>query len=212
VLIAVDTAQISRWIADLSPGATASLRAGLRIPPSAPVGIYCGALEKSKNIPFLVASAKLVRKRVPDFHLVLVGGGPESVYVADETLLNRDCIRWTGPTFCAEKAALLNMADVFLLPGKVGLAILDAFAARLPLFTTRIPNHCPEVEYLEDGRNGIIAENSVEAYAQAVTETLCDPARLAALKNGAYQSSLKYSIEAMVANFCRGIRECLNLN
>ncbi len=209
---AVDTGQISRWIAGLSADETASLRAQLHVPPASPVGIYCGSLEKCKNLPFLIESAKLVKRQIPDFHLVLVGGGSESVYVERQVQSHREWIHWTGPKFGAEKAALLKAADIFMLPGKIGLAILDSFAARLPILTTRIPNHCPEVEYLTDGCNGMMTENSVDSYARGVVEILSDAARLAALKQGAYQSSLKYSMETMVANFCRGIEECLSRN
>ena len=207
---AVDTAQISRWIAHFGPGDTARLRAAIGIPPASPIGVYCGALENSKNLPFLIESAKLIKRRIPDFHLLLIGGGPQSAYVETQVLLNSEWMHWTGPQFGEQKAALLQIADVFMMPGKVGLAILDSFAARLPLFTTRIPNHCPEIEYLEDGRNGLITENSVEPYSQAVADVLRDSARLAALKEGAGQSALKYSIEAMVNNFCGGVQECLN--
>ena len=209
---AVDTGQISRWIAHFTPGETARLRAAIGIPPASPIGVYCGALENSKNLPFLIESAKLIKRRIPDFHLLLIGGGPESPYVETQVLLNSEWMHWTGPQFGEPKAALLQIADVFMMPGKVGLAILDSFAAQLPLFTTRIPNHCPEVEYLEDGRNGLVTENSVEPYSQAVADVLRDSARLAALKKGAAQSALKYSIEAMVNNFCGGVQECLKQN
>jgi glycosyltransferase involved in cell wall biosynthesis len=98
------------------------------------------------------------------------------------------------------------------MPGRVGLGILDSLAAGLPLVTTRISIHTPEVEYLEDGYNGLMTEPNPEAYAHAVIRLLSTPNELRRLKAGAQTSSEKYSIEAMVDNFHRGIQDCLSGN
>ena len=59
-----------------------------------------------------------------------------------------------GQKFGREGLAL-RMADIFVIPARTGLAILDSFAAGLPLFTTDIAIHGPEAEtYLIDGYNG----------------------------------------------------------
>jgi glycosyltransferase involved in cell wall biosynthesis len=167
-------------------------------------------LDKVKNIPFLIESAKLVRKQIHDFHLVIVGGGSEMLYVEEQSALNSEWIHWVGPKFGMDKALVLKMADFCMMPGRVGLAILDSFAAGLPLFTTRIPIHGPEVEYLENGHNGLITESNLQIYAKAVAAVLADPSWLATLKEGAQESCQRYSIEAMVNNFSQGIRNCLN--
>jgi L-malate glycosyltransferase len=39
-----------------------------------------------------------------------------------------------------------------LMPGLVGLAVLDAFADGIPRVTTVIEYHSPEIEYLVPGR------------------------------------------------------------
>ena len=53
----------------------------------------------------------------------------------------------------------MAISDVFLLPGKVGLAILDAFA----VLTTRLDIHCPEIEYLEEDRNVLVTDHCEKA-------------------------------------------------
>ena len=80
-----------------------------------------------------------------------------------------------GQKFGREKALALRMADIFVIPGRTGLAILDSFAAGLPLFTTDIAIHGPEASYLIDGYNGRKTAHRVPAYAEAVVEVLKSP-------------------------------------
>jgi glycosyltransferase involved in cell wall biosynthesis len=65
------------------------------------------------------------------------------------------------------------------------------------------------MEYLEEGRNGLVTAPDPEAYAQAVIRLLSNPGELKLLRDGAAKAAEKYSVEAMVENFTRGIVECL---
>ena len=128
-----------------------------------------------------------------------------------QAALQAPWIHCLGPKFGEEKALLLKMSDCFLLPGRVGLAILDAFAAGLPLITTNVPFHGPEVEYLEDGINGRMTENNVESYADSIVEILSDSDLNERLRHGASKSAKRYSIEVMVANCRHGILKCIGV-
>jgi glycosyltransferase involved in cell wall biosynthesis len=66
------------------------------------------------------------------------------------------------------------------------------------------------MEYLEEGRNGLMTAPDAEAYAQAVTTLLSNPKELQLLREGAAKSAEKYSMEVMVENFKRGIMQCLS--
>ena len=66
--------------------------------------------------------------------------------------------------------------------------------------------HGPEMEYFEEGRNGLMTSPDSAAYAEAVTLLLSDPKELQRLREGAANSAEKYSMEAMVENFRRGNR------
>ena len=183
-------------------------RQELGIAPGSRVGIYCGILAPDKGIAILFEAARVVRERVPNFHLLVLGGGSESTRI-QQAALQAPWIHCLGPKFDGDKALFFKMSDCFLLPGRVGLAILDSFAAGLPLFTTNISFHGPEVEYLEEGVNGRMTENTVEAYAESIAEVLSNPARLENLKSGARKAAERYSIEAMVENCRQGIVRCV---
>ena len=110
-----------------------------------------------------------------------------------------------------EKAAFFRRANVILNPGLVGLHVLDAFCAGLPMFTTASARHGPEIEYLEHGRNGFVVADDAAVYAEAVVAVLRDPGRYAAVAAAARASAREYTLDNMVRNFAGGIEDCLRL-
>jgi glycosyltransferase involved in cell wall biosynthesis len=204
----VDTRKIQVCVKKLSFNAKAALRAKLGIAPSAPVGIFVGMLHKVKSIPFLIQAGEKIRQTIPEFQLIVIGGGPDEVEIK-QSAAHLPWVHFMGPKFGVRKSQLLAIADVFLLPGRAGLAVLDGFAAGLPLIATRQSIHGPEVEYLEEGRNGVMTDPEPEAYARAVALLLSNPKEMQLLREGAANSAEKYSLEVMVENFKRGITQCL---
>ena len=206
---AVDTSEIRCLCSNFSCEGGEAARRDLGMASGAPVGIYCGMLDRVKGLDFLIASANKIRSSLANFHLIVAGGGPEKEAVEFQAR-GESWIHAVGPQFGREKALLFKLSDVMLAPGRVGLVILDAFAAGLPLVTTQLSVHGPEIEYLEEGRNGIMTEHKVEAYADAVIQVLTETALSARLRTGARESGEKYSIEAMVRKFREGISQCLS--
>lgn len=204
----VDTRMIQSRVKSLSPNARIALRARLGIGALMPVGIFVGMLHKVKSVPFLIRAGEKIRQNIPEFQLIVVGGGPDADEI-QRSAENRSWVHFVGPKFGDRKSRYLAISDVFLLPGRAGLAVLDGFAAGLPLVATRISIHGPEIEYLEEGRNGVLTAPDPEAYAQAVCRLLSNPADLQLLRDGAARSAEKYSIEVMVENFKKGIVQCL---
>jgi L-malate glycosyltransferase len=204
----VDTRAIQMCVKNVSSNTRTALRAVLGIDPSAPVGIFVGMLHKVKSIPFLIQAGVEIRRRIPDFQLIVVGGGPDEEEIR-RTAAHLSWIHFVGPEFGERKSQLLAIADVFLLPGRVGLAVLDGFAAALPLVVTKRFIHGPEMEYFVDGQNGVMTSPDPKVYAAAVAHLLSNPKELERLRKGATNSAEKYSMEIMVQNFKRGIVQCL---
>ncbi len=205
---AVDTRELQQQVLSISDGERDSVRVKLGIEAGDPVGVFCGMLDPVKGVPFLIDCAKLIRQSVLNFHLLLVGGGSEKEKV-QQLIGDLPWVHMVGPKFGRDKALMFGISNVFLIPGRVGLAILDSFAAKLPLFTVRLPIHGPEIEYLQGGVNGFMLEPNARVYADTVIRVLRDPALLQSLKDGAGRSAQKYSIENMVENFRSGICSCL---
>ena len=204
---AIDTRALGRAVAAARGGeALDRLRAlGLH---GAALGIYVGGLYEEKRLPFLFEAAELVRRRLPGFELVVAGDGPDRATV-ERAVAAHPWMRYVGPTFGHDKAVLLAASKVLLMPGAVGLAVLDAFAAGLPLATTDVPFHGPEIEYLEPGTNGVLTPHRPEAYANAVADVLEDEVLGARLRHGALAAAGRYTIENMVDRFAVGVLDAL---
>jgi glycosyltransferase involved in cell wall biosynthesis len=205
---AVDTRAFSDLLADISEAELSDGRRELGIEERSCVGLYCGLLRPDKRIDLLLEAARKIKAQLRNFHLLIVGGGQERERVVSEAR-GSPWIHYVGPKFGKEKAVLFRIASVCLLPGRVGLAILDAFAAGLPLFTTQVPYHGPEIEYLEDGHNGMITAVDSREYAENIISVCSNPTLLKDLSTCALASSRKYSIETMVQNFRSGVADCL---
>jgi glycosyltransferase involved in cell wall biosynthesis len=102
-----------------------------------------------------------------------------------------------------------KLADVFLMPGLVGLGILDAFAFEKPFVTTTYPYHSPEIEYLDNWNNGVMTGNSLDEYVAGVVKVLTDEGVRRRIQAGCRSAVQKYTIEQMVTNYADGIHAAL---
>ena len=136
----------------------------------------------------------------------MVGSGVDRHRV-EAAASRHSSIRYLGPLFGTDKAEILRLGRVFMMPGLVGLAILDCAAAGLPIVTTAYPYHSPEIAYLEQGRNELIIEDwqNPAAYARGIVSVLRDDAFHAQLARGANEIGTAYTMERMVQCFCEGI-------
>jgi len=180
----------------------------LGFPSDAQVAIYCGGLYEKKCLPFLIKSGNKLYSENPQFRLLIVGDGAMKNYIQNSEE-SEPWLRYVGAAFGLDKAKCFSVASVFLCPGLIGLAILDAFAAGLPVITTKIDWHSPEIEYLEDGVNGVMLPHCEKAYVEGVSKILSDPSLYDKLACGAIASGDKYTMMNMVNNFSRGIQCCL---
>lgn len=205
----IDTSAIVRSMEEVDQSEVEKTRASL-VGGSLNVGVYVGGIYGHKRAPFLIESLEHIRSMVPDFNFIVIGGGVDA-YLFEEASQKYEWIHYMGPKFGREKTLLVRLAKVMLMPGLVGLAVLDSFAYGTPMVTTAINYHSPEFDYLKNGFNGVVVsdpENS-KAYADAVTALLRDDEMLAELKRGCAESAGRYSIEAMAKRFADGVLQAL---
>jgi glycosyltransferase involved in cell wall biosynthesis len=111
--------------------------------------ICVGRLQRRKRLEHLVAVHAFMNR--PDIGLILVG--PDIDGILDK--IHGDNIYKLGPIYGAKKFDLLSAADVYCLPGAVGLSIVDAFYCGLPL-VTEDGDESAEIMYLRNGENGFV--------------------------------------------------------
>ena len=205
---AVDTAELLSQRQTVTPGETQALRESLGFGVG-PVGIYVGSLYADKRLDFLFDAAEAIRIRVPDFHLLIVGDGPERDKV-QAWCAKHPWARWAGVQYGRDKAAHMAVAQILLNPGLVGLGILDSFVCGVPMLTTDCGLHSPEIAYLENGVNDLMTTNDLQDYADACVRLLQDPVELDRLCAGCAASAREYTVENMAQRFADGIERCLN--
>jgi len=173
------------------------------------VVLYCGGMYPDKKLSFLLQSCMKIKKNIKDFEIILIGSGP------DEVLVKKYCneykwIKYIGPKFGKERVPYFMASDLLLMPGLVGLAIIDSFITQTPIVTTNISSHSPEIAYLENGKNGIMTDYSLDKYSDAVVDFLLSDTLQLKLAEGCQESAKKYTIDLMVGKFSEGVVQCLD--
>lgn len=208
---AIDTKALQHSLKSLRPQHLNDARAQLGIK-SQNVAIFAGGMYEEKRLGFLLDACEKIRAQVPDFEMIFIGSGEQKSLV-EEAAAQYDWIHYLGPKFGGEKVLYFALAKVMLMPGLVGLGILDSFALQVPLITTDIDYHSPEIAYLQPGENGVLVEeaHSSAAYASAVAELLQNEALHDKLKTGCAAASERYTLETMVSRFEQGVATALAL-
>ena len=169
--------------------------------------LFSGRLLPEKEGAFLLRAFSILQRKRPDVALLLLGDGPERE--ALERL--RDTLQLAHVHFlgeCVEPArsgAYFRLADVLVIPGLVGLAIVHGFAFGLPLITTGHDCHGPEIEYLSPD-NGLVTPRAEEAYARGIEAVLTSPVRLLAMQHAARAQGERMLVTDSAKRFVEGIR------
>ncbi len=205
---AIDTHTISNFYKRIEQAEIENLKRELIIQGNH-IGIFCGGMYPEKRIDFIIESIKIIRSEIRDFNMIFIGCGIDS-YKVEEAAEKNDWIHYVGSKFGFDRIPYFKIASVQLMPGLVGLGILDSFALETPIITTDYPYHSPEIEYLVHDYNGIIANNSVADYTRLVIKMFKYNTYLR-LIDGCKKSAELYSVEKMVDNFKNGVLQCLNI-
>jgi len=144
----------------------------------APVVLYVGRLAPIKNIPLLLQAFALVREKVPQARLILVGAGP--LYAEVEKWIHKMNLSSAAHLagFINDNEALAeyySIADVFALSSSYDgdpNVIREAMSCGLPVVATRVGG-VPLL--IQDGVNGFLVENGdAEALARGLVDLLRD--------------------------------------
>lgn len=185
-------------------------RLGLRT--DSRVLLSIGRLIPRKAVDALIAATRLLNSdaTLPPIEVIVAGDGPERDRLA---ALARDLpnLRFLGNRYDPDEvAALMKVATAVVLPGTVGLAVNHAFACGRPVVTRQNPLHPPEIEYVEPGRNGLIAGPGVDSLADALRGLLRDDALQQRLAAGAGATGASLTLEHTAEQFDAAVRYALS--
>jgi len=153
------------------------LRSKLGIPPGAPVVGFVGRFTRDKGIEELLQAFSLLRERLPELRVLLVGdvekGDLPSLDVLQKVKTDPNII---CPGFVADPALYYQIMDVLALPThREGFpnAVLEANASGKPAVVTKATG---AVDSVIDGVTGfIVPVGDNIAFAKALAKLLYDP-------------------------------------
>lgn len=175
------------------------------------VAIFCGGMYEQKKICFLIEACRKIRQQVDDFHIIFIGDGPKANLVDDFS--KQFC--WSH--YVGEKQGLqivpyFSISKLLLMPGLVGLSVVDSFALSVPIVSTDIPIHSPEFSYLENGVNAKIVKYDLQEYSEQVLFLLNNDDDRKVLVKGCENSSVRYQLNDMTTRFAESISSLLDNN
>jgi glycosyltransferase involved in cell wall biosynthesis len=204
---AVDTRQLAAAVAGQSVEDRRRTRRELAVT-GHHTALYLGGLAPEKHLDYLLAACDVVRTAVPDFEVIVAGAGPEEPTVR-AFAATRPWVHVVGTRRGEDKARILAISDLLLMPAAAGLVVLDSFAAGVPLVASSRWDHGPELAYVTNGVDGRVVDDDgdPERYAQEVTALLRDPSVRGRLCQGARAAATRYTVEDMVERFVRGLEQ-----
>lgn len=180
-------------------GEHSRVRAELGIEPGRPVLAIIGRLHPVKGHRALLGMLPAIVRRCPNALLLVIGDGPERAAceaLARSLGMSRH-VRFLGRR--SDVPRLLSAIDLVLMPSQsegLGLAAIEALAAARPVIAFAAGG-LPEV--VTDGHNGrLVPAGDCQAFADAVTETLRDPARRISYARGAASSAQRFGVDVHV--------------
>ncbi|MFH1841972.1 MAG: glycosyltransferase [bacterium] len=203
VVVAVATAVKESLIADLELTATDAERIqvipnGVEIPAPLPLAeilavrqrygieaneqlvLAAGRMTEQKNFAALVAALTPLLRSRGQCRLLLAGDGPLRAELTEQVRASGLCHQVLLPGNVTDLSALLQAADLFVLPSRwegLPLVLLEAMAAGLAVVASRIES---VQNVITDGEDGILVPPGDETkLAAAVEQLLDDPDRRA---------------------------------
>ena len=143
--------------------------------------LYVGRLYRRKRVDVLLRAAEMLRGRIPELEIRIVGDGPcrREWHGLSRELRLEGTVAWLGDVSRAALAAEYNRASLFCLPSVqegFGIVLLEAMAAARPIVAARaaaIPEVIP---------HGMLADpDSPAALAEGIEALWRSPYRRAAL-------------------------------
>jgi glycosyltransferase involved in cell wall biosynthesis len=159
--------------------------------------LYTGTFEAYQGLDLLLKAFALVHPKIPDAHLVLVGGRPPQVelYKARAAALGIDgCATFVGQVPPARIPAYVNVADVIVSPRSSGtntpLKIYGYLRSGRPIVATNLHTHTQTL----NADVAELVEPTPEGLAQGLVKVLSDAGYAHALGDAARRlSEARYS-------------------
>lgn len=169
--------------------------------------LYFGRLVPMKHVDLLVEYAKRCGSTGLNVDVIIFGQGSEEKRLHSLASNLKNVVFHHHDDLRLARALRISAAVV--IPGYVGLAVTHGFAHGIPTLTRRGQLHSPEIEYLEDGVNGLILPESPDGFFDALDLFVADGELQRRLAQGAERTASTIKMDHMVAAFHNFVCDCL---
>ncbi len=166
--------------------------------------LYVGRVDPEKSIDKVVEAFLLVRQKVPEAELVIVGDGTAKADLVSLTkkLGLEGSVKFLGRVMLPELAEIYKTGTLFATASKTetqGIVLIEAAATGLPLVAV----DAGAVEELcQDGKNGILCEpDNIQALAQAMVKILENHELQAKYSVGSLEIAKKHDLRRTLGRF-----------
>lgn len=174
----LDVHAIAKKAAQVDLGDLAALRASWGFEGGDVVLAFVGRVSAEKNPAYVICAVEQLRAEELPVRAIFVGDGPAegSLRKALEQMPEdvRRSIKLLGRVPADDVGRYLRAADISVMPGMTGLAIVHSFAVGIPYVTIESPMHSPEIEYLLPNENGLITAAELPAFISGLRKLVQD--------------------------------------
>jgi glycosyltransferase involved in cell wall biosynthesis len=182
----------------------------LRVRPDSVKLLYFGRLLPNKRVDLLIEFASRCAQKGRKIDVIIFGQGIEEQRLRGLAQNLSNVVFHRHDDLLLARA--LRISSAVVIPGFVGLAINHGFAHGVPMLTRYGQPHSPEVEYLEDGVNGLMLPEAPEDFFAALDVFVDDRNLRQRLAEGAKRTAHEIDMGHMVTTFNGLVSKCLESN
>lgn len=166
--------------------------------------LFVASLVDDKEPLTAVAIIDRLRDICPGASLHIAGDGPLRSQ-CEAAARQYDWVHYHGPKRGNELKDVALTSDLALLPGRVGLAIVEMASVGLPLATLATSLHGAEISYMRDGVNGLFLSPDLDKAAKQLDSLLTDRPALDRMRTQALAIADQHTVHDMAANYANGV-------
>ena len=159
--------------------------------------LFIGRLLPAKRLDVLFQYYRELSSQIERLRLIIIGDGPESEFVRQVSDADPNIV-WRGGVVDEGRICRdMRKANLVFVPGWSGLSIVHAFSYGKP-YCTLVDGtfiHAPEIDYIEDDRNGLLLRGDVKHDIARMHRLLTNDRIYQQACEHAYQTGLRLSIE-----------------
>ncbi|MCB2200608.1 glycosyltransferase family 4 protein [bacterium] len=173
--------------------------------------LFISRLDRRKRLDILVEAFDKVLESGLDVALHVIGDGEMMPWLLEQAGKRKALLAHGRIEGTQAKGDHLFAADLSVMPGDVGLSIVDSFSFGTPFITlARTPDgpfHGPELDYLRPGKNGSIVDGGASELAEEIVDLLKAEPTLKQMSLEAERTAREgCSIERMMEGFEAAIK------